>query len=72
MAKKAALGKGIASLIQNTPHEVKRKTLAKTLDQNLKTKTAQSSAATPAMVAVKEIKPNPKQPSNRKRKTMTL
>lgn len=62
MARKA-LGKGIASLIKETPQEVVSKNVD--AEKNLKKESAPSlptEETSPYMISVKEIKPNPNQP----------
>ncbi len=62
MAKKVALGKGIASLIQETPNEILKASLK---EEGQKTKTEQKpdlSEHGPMQIAISEIYPNPNQP----------
>ncbi len=64
MAKKIALGKGIASLIQETPNEILKQSL-KTAEEEAAAAKAQSKevvATGPLMIPVSKIKANPGQP----------
>ncbi len=59
MAKKVALGKGIASLIQDTPNEILKASLK---DLGGTKASEESLGENPALVAISEIKANPNQP----------
>ncbi len=61
MAKKLALGKGIASLIQDSPNEILKASLA---DREVveKKETKVEVEAGPALIDINEIKANPNQP----------
>src|SRR3989339_303591 len=58
MAKKIVLGKGIASLIQDTNHEI----VSNTLEQHFGEEKESELVHNPTMVSVNEIKTNPNQP----------
>ncbi|MBT3584358.1 MAG: ParB/RepB/Spo0J family partition protein [Halobacteriovoraceae bacterium] len=58
MAKKIALGKGIASLIQETPNEI----LRTTLETERKKLASEKQNEGPLLVEISEIHPNPNQP----------
>lgn len=67
MAKKVALGKGFASLIQDTPNEILKASLRETQEVEAKEedsvkKTEQVTEMGPAMISISEIKANPNQP----------
>jgi len=64
MAKKLALGKGIASLIQDSPNEILKASLSeKALEKVEQKKEAKVNIeAGPAMIDINEIKANPNQP----------
>jgi ParB family chromosome partitioning protein len=59
MAKKVALGKGIASLIQDTPNEILKASLK---DLGSTKANEEGFGENPALVAISEIKANPNQP----------
>jgi ParB family chromosome partitioning protein len=61
MAKKIALGKGIASLIQETPNQILEKSLKDEVEREVKEAAAKNDY-TPYLVAISEIKTNPNQP----------
>jgi ParB family chromosome partitioning protein len=61
MAKKIALGKGIASLIQETPNQILENSLKNEVEKEAKEAAAKSDY-TPYLVAISEIKTNPNQP----------
>ncbi len=61
MAKKIALGKGIASLIQETPNQILEKTLKDEVEREAKEATAKADY-TPYLVDISQIKTNPNQP----------
>lgn len=61
MAKKIALGKGIASLIQETPNQILEKSLKDEVEREIK-EAASKNDYTPYLVAISEIKTNPNQP----------
>lgn len=65
MAKKIALGKGIASLIQDSPSEVIKEAkaqLEKTMRTEDRVRTREELETNPYLVDVTEIRPNPNQP----------
>ena len=65
MAKKLALGKGIASLIQDSPNEILKASLADKEAEKKevnKEKKEVSIEAGPALIDINEIKANPNQP----------
>lgn len=66
MAKKVALGKGIASLIQSTPNEVVNNTLKSKMDLNESVKVEIKEKVVvvhePSLVSISEIITNPNQP----------
>lgn len=61
MAKKIALGKGIASLIQETPNQILEKTLKDEVEKEVKEATSKNDY-TPYLISISEIKTNPNQP----------
>jgi len=61
MAKKIALGKGIASLIQETPNQILEKTLKDEVEKEVKEATSKSDY-TPYLIDISQIKTNPNQP----------
>ncbi|MCF8058084.1 MAG: ParB/RepB/Spo0J family partition protein [Bacteriovoracaceae bacterium] len=62
MAKKVALGKGIASLIQDTPNEILKASLKDLAADNSQAKREESFGENPALISISEIKANPNQP----------
>lgn len=65
MAKKVALGKGIASLIQDTPNEILKASLnakEEAKEQAKDKKEISVDNEGPAMISIEEIKANPNQP----------
>jgi ParB family transcriptional regulator, chromosome partitioning protein len=64
MAKKLALGKGIASLIQDSPNEILKASLSEHAKENkeLKNEARVAVEAGPALIDINEIKANPNQP----------
>ncbi|MCR9203431.1 MAG: ParB/RepB/Spo0J family partition protein [Halobacteriovoraceae bacterium] len=64
MAKKVALGKGIASLIQDSPNEILKASLANTSSNEADQKEAKrdETEGMPHMIEVSEINTNPDQP----------
>lgn len=62
MAKKVALGKGIASLIQDTPNEILKASLNAQEAETQKKETRVEEPTGPAMISISEIKANPNQP----------
>lgn len=65
MAKKVALGKGIASLIQDTPNEILKASLnakEEAKEQVKEKKEVSVDNEGPAMISIEEIKANPNQP----------
>ena len=61
MAKKVALGKGIASLIQDSPNEILKASLKEELNSQ-ESKKIMSEETGPALIDVSQIKTNPNQP----------
>lgn len=61
MARKA-LGKGIASLIKETPQEILSKSLKEDVVAKSETQAVPTEETSPYMISVTEIKPNPNQP----------
>lgn len=62
MAKKIALGKGIASLIQETPNEILKQSLKTAEEAAAKASAKEVVATGPMLVPVSKIKANPGQP----------
>jgi len=62
MAKKVALGKGIASLIQDSPNEILKASLAEEFKKEVKAEAPVSMETGPAMIDISQIKTNPNQP----------
>lgn len=62
MAKKVALGKGIASLIQDTPNEILKASLKEEEKRAKPEQKPDLSELGPMQIAIEEIKPNPNQP----------
>lgn len=62
MAKKIALGKGIASLIQETPNEILKQSLKTLEETEAREKITRDIANGPLMVPIAKIKANPGQP----------
>lgn len=62
MAKKVALGKGIASLIQDTPNEILKASLNAREELQPKEEKAVEANGGPALIHIDEIKANPNQP----------
>lgn len=62
MAKKIALGKGIASLIQETPNEILKQSLKTLEETETREKMTREIASGPLMVPIAKIKANPGQP----------
>ena len=65
MAKKVALGKGIASLIQDTPNEILKASLNETKKNEapkVEAKKEELGEQGPVQIAITEIHPNPNQP----------
>ncbi len=62
MAKKIALGKGIASLIQETPNEILKQSLKTVEEEAAKANKAEVVATGPLMIPISKIKANPGQP----------
>lgn len=62
MAKKIALGKGIASLLQDTPNEILKNSLSKNIETEVKATNENVNDQSPFLIDIKEIKTNPNQP----------
>lgn len=62
MAKKVALGKGIASLIQDTPNEILKASLSATMAEEKVEVKKDETEGLPHLIEISEIKTNPDQP----------
>lgn len=62
MAKKVALGKGIASLIQDTPNEILKASLSATMAEEKIEVKKDETEGMPHLIEISEIKTNPDQP----------
>ena len=65
MAKKMALGKGIASLLQETPNQILKNSLTdneKSLEKNDSQSSSNSNEERQGLVSIENINPNPDQP----------